>query len=368
MTANLLVTLPENGDEADLTATLRVGTLTFVELGAAEEITAAGGGQTAKLEHRRAAGVTNYSNRLAGVTQAGTEITFGLKRDGDNESAPTSTVVLPERVRLVAPAAGTTYSRRAAIAVRFDSEPSQLPSILTWAGECIQPGSLRTGAGPDLGHDRPRVDQAGRHDSYSGRLIRDCQIDLTLTRRIEGTLDKAFKDGSIAAESQSVATGRIRSVIGRRHAAVTRKPFLGYLHEGTGIPVAASLRGIPPTPLRKENPSCAASPARCFRLPSPPAAARPAPHRPSATRGDFDIQAHRGGLGLTVESTIASFSHGLELGVSTLELDVQITEDGQAVVTHDRKVTGSKCKDTAPYTAGRPRVPVRRQVHQHADR
>jgi glycerophosphoryl diester phosphodiesterase len=74
-------------------------------------------------------------------------------------------------------------------------------------------------------------------------------------------------------------------------------------------------------------------------------------------RADFDIQGHRGGLGLTVESTIASFSRGLELGVSTLELDVQITQDGYAVVTHDRKVTGSKCKDTAPYTPGDPEYP-----------
>jgi len=77
----------------------------------------------------------------------------------------------------------------------------------------------------------------------------------------------------------------------------------------------------------------------------------------SATPRDFDIQAHRGGLGLTVESTIASFSHGLELGVSTLELDVQITQDGYAVVTHDRKVSGSKCKDTAPYTPNDPEYP-----------
>ncbi|MFI5693997.1 glycerophosphodiester phosphodiesterase family protein [Kribbella sp. NPDC051586] len=83
-------------------------------------------------------------------------------------------------------------------------------------------------------------------------------------------------------------------------------------------------------------------------LPAAPAAAH---------RGDFDIQAHRGGLGLTVESTIASFSHGLELGVSTLELDVQITQDGYAVVTHDRKVDGKKCRDTAPYTADDPEYP-----------
>lgn len=72
---------------------------------------------------------------------------------------------------------------------------------------------------------------------------------------------------------------------------------------------------------------------------------------------EFDLQAHRGGLGLTVESTIASFSHALELGVSTLELDVQITEDHQAVITHDRKISGTKCMDTGPAFAGDPEYP-----------
>ena len=62
---------------------------------------------------------------------------------------------------------------------------------------------------------------------------------------------------------------------------------------------------------------------------------------------DFDLQAHRGGLGLVVENTLPAFANALELGVSTLELDVQITEDGHAVVTHDRRVTGTKCLDTA---------------------
>ena len=79
-----------------------------------------------------------------------------------------------------------------------------------------------------------------------------------------------------------------------------------------------------------------------------PERARPAP---------FDVQAHRGGLGLRVENTLASFGNALQLGVSTLELDVQITEDGQAVVTHDRRVTGAKCTDTAPATPGDPEFP-----------
>ncbi|MEU4607266.1 hypothetical protein AB0F43_30140 [Kribbella sp. NPDC023972] len=203
ITANLLVTLPENADQADVNASLRVGTLTFVELGADDRITASGGGQTTRLDHHRAAGVTRYSNRLD-AAKAGTEITFSLERDGDNESAPRSTVVLPERVRLVAPAAGTTYSRRTAIAVRFDSGPSQQPSILTWAGECIQPGSLqlepgRTSATIARGSIKPAATTVTPAGSSS-----TCQIDLTLTRRVEGTLDEAFKDGSIAAESQSV--------------------------------------------------------------------------------------------------------------------------------------------------------------------
>ncbi|THV39805.1 glycerophosphodiester phosphodiesterase family protein [Glycomyces buryatensis] len=67
---------------------------------------------------------------------------------------------------------------------------------------------------------------------------------------------------------------------------------------------------------------------------------------------DFDLQAHRGGLGLVVENTLPAFANALELGVSTLELDVQITEDGHAVVTHDRKVNGGKCLDTGPAFAG----------------
>jgi glycerophosphoryl diester phosphodiesterase len=71
----------------------------------------------------------------------------------------------------------------------------------------------------------------------------------------------------------------------------------------------------------------------------------------------FDLQAHRGGLGLVVESTLASFANALETGVTTLELDVQITKDGQAVVTHDRKVSGAKCRDTAPAFPGDPDFP-----------
>jgi len=80
-----------------------------------------------------------------------------------------------------------------------------------------------------------------------------------------------------------------------------------------------------------------------------PAAAHP--------RRAFDLQAHRGGLGLVVENTLPAFANALELGVTTLELDVQITLDGAAVITHDRKTTPAKCLDTAPAVPGDPAFP-----------
>jgi glycerophosphoryl diester phosphodiesterase len=82
-----------------------------------------------------------------------------------------------------------------------------------------------------------------------------------------------------------------------------------------------------------------------------------APTPAAAGQRDFDLQAHRGGLGLRPESTLSAFANALHLGVSTLELDVQITEDGQAVVTHDRRVDARKCLDTAPVQAGDPEFP-----------
>ena len=51
---------------------------------------------------------------------------------------------------------------------------------------------------------------------------------------------------------------------------------------------------------------------------------------------DFDLQAHRGGAGLRAENSLDAFGNALDVGVSTLELDVQITLDGAPVLSHDR--------------------------------
>jgi glycerophosphoryl diester phosphodiesterase len=99
--------------------------------------------------------------------------------------------------------------------------------------------------------------------------------------------------------------------------------------------------------------------AGCLLGATSPALAGPEGHRPLPAPGPnrFDVEAHRGGIGLTTENTLQSHQKALELGVTTLELDVQITEDHQAVVTHDRQVSAQKCRDTAPATPGDPEYP-----------
>ena len=48
-----------------------------------------------------------------------------------------------------------------------------------------------------------------------------------------------------------------------------------------------------------------------------------------------DVQAHRGGAGLMPENTIEAVKHALDMGVNTLELDLQVSKDGLIVVSHD---------------------------------
>jgi glycerophosphoryl diester phosphodiesterase len=59
----------------------------------------------------------------------------------------------------------------------------------------------------------------------------------------------------------------------------------------------------------------------------------------------IDVIAHRGASAYAPENTLASFSKAIELKADWLELDVQLTKDGQVVVIHDgdlERVAGIK--------------------------
>jgi glycerophosphoryl diester phosphodiesterase len=52
----------------------------------------------------------------------------------------------------------------------------------------------------------------------------------------------------------------------------------------------------------------------------------------------MDVQGHRGARGHLPENTLPSFALALEMGVTTLELDVGVTRDGVVVIHHDRRL------------------------------
>ena len=62
----------------------------------------------------------------------------------------------------------------------------------------------------------------------------------------------------------------------------------------------------------------------------------------------FTIIAHRGASAYYPENTLASFEGAIALGADMVELDVQLTSDGEVVVFHDEKI--SRC------TNGRGRI------------
>lgn len=61
----------------------------------------------------------------------------------------------------------------------------------------------------------------------------------------------------------------------------------------------------------------------------------------------FDLQGHRGARGLLPENTLPSFEHALALGVTTLELDIAITNDGVLVIHHDPTLNPDTTRDAS---------------------
>ena len=59
----------------------------------------------------------------------------------------------------------------------------------------------------------------------------------------------------------------------------------------------------------------------------------------------FDLQAHRGGRGLAPENTLAAFSNAVDLGVTTLELDIGLTADNVVVISHDTSLNPDHTRD-----------------------
>ncbi|MEO8235333.1 MAG: glycerophosphodiester phosphodiesterase [Flavobacterium sp.] len=60
---------------------------------------------------------------------------------------------------------------------------------------------------------------------------------------------------------------------------------------------------------------------------------------------NFDIQGHRGCRGLLPENSIEAMKKAIDIGVTTLEMDVVISKDHQVVVSHDAYLSHEFCFD-----------------------
>jgi glycerophosphoryl diester phosphodiesterase len=76
----------------------------------------------------------------------------------------------------------------------------------------------------------------------------------------------------------------------------------------------------------------------------------------------FDLQGHRGARGLAPENTLPAFDRALEIGVSTLELDVGVTADGEVVIAHDPSLNPAITRDGSGRWLPGPRGPLIRSL------
>jgi glycerophosphoryl diester phosphodiesterase len=61
----------------------------------------------------------------------------------------------------------------------------------------------------------------------------------------------------------------------------------------------------------------------------------------------LDLQGHRGTRGNAPENTLPAFERALEIGVTTLELDIGVTADGVVVISHDPYLNPAFTRDAA---------------------
>jgi glycerophosphoryl diester phosphodiesterase len=59
----------------------------------------------------------------------------------------------------------------------------------------------------------------------------------------------------------------------------------------------------------------------------------------------MDIQGHRGARGLMPENSIEGFIKAIDLGVTTLELDLIVSKDNQLIVSHEHFLSPEFCND-----------------------
>jgi hypothetical protein len=204
--ASIEVVRLQNDGGVDVHASLAAGTLNFVDLEDGDVLSARLGDNTVTLEQSDFLGALSYNGHLDGGA-AGDVVTVALTR-AEKDSAPTSTVNLPELIEITAPAASAAFSRADDdIVVTVSGEESDVGARLSWSGDCVVTDGI------DVPADQTTVtinrgtivkrEQVDENDPDSQPVPDSCTVTLTVRRTTAGALDAAYKGGSITGVTQS---------------------------------------------------------------------------------------------------------------------------------------------------------------------
>lgn len=190
MTARIFVTATDSGISVgtDLTA----GGTTSVELRPGDSLVARSSGRQQTLQETTVLGLHSYAAVLPTTTAPGTEVAVDLLRSHD--AAAGSSVQLPGRVGLRAPASGASVSRGHDLPVRVAPGPGAIR--VDWQGSCVSGGEVRFEEGQPIVLPAGSIQQAS--PPSPGATVPDrCEVTLTVSRVLEGRLASAYKGGFI---------------------------------------------------------------------------------------------------------------------------------------------------------------------------
>ena len=150
---------------------------------------------------------------------------------------------------------------------------------------------------------------------------------------------------SVLFGGQSVARRRLTASPRRHFRRSPLRRWAHQLHGSTGFDRLVDMPATSPSSasqLLKETTTRVAAVAAFVSMLLACASVPPTPIRP-----DFDLQAHRGGRDLWPENTLAAFRYSIELGVTTLELDVAVSKDRVVVVSHDYRLNSDFTRNSS---------------------
>lgn len=192
-------TLHAEGDGSSrASGTLRVGgadSLTFLNLVGDDRLTATLDGTTRPMSETELLDVISYAATFDADAED-TEVTFALVRTID-QGAPASTATLPAPFTLTAP---PSASRAAALELDLDAGVDD-PTAWEAHGTCI---TAARGVVPQ-GADTITI-PAGTITAVAGQEAETCDVEITVTRTRQGTLDPAFEGGGSVGEQERAAT------------------------------------------------------------------------------------------------------------------------------------------------------------------